>query len=808
MLTIGSPIKMNTGRPFTTIPAPSASWENAFCESIAGSYDLMAMDFTPKDMLLLMFASPEIPEFGGSFTNITEVEHSVNSRYALLNIVNNVINRILLTEGYDFSYRDEVYLSTVLRRLGITDARSFVQEAIAAVNESKTTERLTERYERDGAILRESAVGESAEFPEAPKTKSAELAAAGAEASEAAEPLFSEIMHRLGVERIVSRMQSYGSYSVGERVSSVLELNSSEWVGMMNAVNLFDHRRDISVSAFSPVHRHYNAYETGLALKPDAEDDEVVGSVVAAAWINMAQNAFLSRIAGAAHTDVNISVDVSKVLPDAAARTLERFREWHTERGEKVYAESMFERSLQSLDRLEERVLAQLGGESGDFTAPARIMLEEGETEEARADMDGVEPETPDMAHYLDVFRSIRQERSSVEHLIELAKSAKGSDTIRQILERARTTETSESTFTETASIQYLMNELREVEERGEDAPVGRPITRNMNELISELIERSSGDVISLHPTEFEQAETIAQTYDLSEEAAAAEDERTSRENLKAELDEYDRRNKEIARELSKRTESIKRDEKKTPSVADVERRGAREALEGLSDSGKLLKDLREAAEEVRDGGTVSPELTLLLSSVAPEYKEIYERLLFDLPGAVKDEDSGIRAVNISDLNADISSVREHSETELRHLEREIHDDTEVLRERVERTIERVTPSSRAGRTRGDPHPYEPVRMHHRQQDDGALPDGVTAGRETADTARTSREVTVKNIAVQENVIETEVNRAVRELEAKSARDIEGVISKALSEQMQMIESRVYSGVERKLDLERARRGK
>jgi hypothetical protein len=862
------------------LQAPSAAWSDTFYERIAGGYALMAMDFTPKDMLLLMFASPEIPEFGGNFTNITEIEQSVNSRSTLLNIVNNVINRILLAEDYDFSYKDDIYLSSVLRRLGITDEKTFFREAVAAVNESRMIERLTERYEQSGAVLRESAAGETAAASVGREPESAEGDGVGGETPrEAVDPLFSEIVHRVGTDRILSFMQSYGAYSVGERVSTALELNASEWIGMLNAVNLFDYRKGISVSEFSPIHRHYNAYETGLALNPDSGDETVIGSVVAAAWINMAQNAFLSRIARAAHTDVSVNVDVSHVFPAAAARTLERFRSWHTERGGSVYAERMFESSLQSLDRLEERILAQISGEIGYAASPARIM-HEGDTEHAVSE-DAVagEPELPDMGRYFNIFRNIKQERFNIEQLIGLAKSPKGYETIRQILSRAHTSEISRTEGAKTTTIHYLLNELRTVmssggEEGGRigrvggadtgdepqtelrmpdrddemiraflenvqtteifgreipeterihpvpdetraakdesgDAQAAQGTARDMNEIISEAIERGAAEITLIDATEPDRTEMIAATYNISETVDDAEAEQTSRENLKATLDEYDRRNKEIAQKLAERAEAMKRDKTKALQESDVEKRGAREALEGLADTEKFLKDLREANEVTQKSGQpASPELTLLLSSVAPEYREIYERILFDLPGAMQDESSGIRSAGIVDLNADLAAAREHNAAELQHLEREVRGETEILRERVERTIEREAPTRRTGRAKGYPFPREPVRLRHRQQDESALPDGMMAGQSPVAAERTNREVTVKNIVTHDNVIETEINRAVRDIEAKSARDIENVISKALSEQMRMMESRIYSGVERKLDLERARRGK
>jgi hypothetical protein len=60
----------------------------------------------------------------------------------------------------------------------------------------------------------------------------------------------------------------------------------------------------------------------------------------------------------------------------------------------------------------------------------------------------------------------------------------------------------------------------------------------------------------------------------------------------------------------------------------------------------------------------------------------------------------------------------------------------------------------------------------------------------------------------RESIRETEIERVVRDATAKSAEDISAIVNSALARQMGSITNRVYSQVERRLTLERARRGK
>jgi hypothetical protein len=288
------------------------------------------------------------------------------------------------------------------------------------------------------------------------------------------------------------------------------------------------------------------------------------------------------------------------------------------------------------------------------------------------------------------------------------------------------------------------------------------------------------------------------------------EEEASSIERMRADLDEYDRRNKEIARRLAERAEAAARREtaKAEPQAPASRNRAAVEALAGLENSEKLLRDLRDAGTP-RAGGRTTPELTLILSSLPPERREIYERLLLGTPQTTPGEGDGVRSVSIAELNAEIAAAaREAAGAEADRIEREIRDGAEILRDRIERTIDRTERMRRGGQAGGRLPPRETPRLFHRRETQPGLPESGLARPPAGDAVRTNREEMVRESVTREERIDTEINRIVRETETKSMRDIDAAISRALSGRMRAMESRIYSGVERKLDIERARRGK
>ena len=71
MLTLKSPIQLNTTRGFT-------STSDAFCQRLMGNYNLLGASYSPKDLLFLLSAPPNLPQEQGSMTTIA-VENSTTN---------------------------------------------------------------------------------------------------------------------------------------------------------------------------------------------------------------------------------------------------------------------------------------------------------------------------------------------------------------------------------------------------------------------------------------------------------------------------------------------------------------------------------------------------------------------------------------------------------------------------------------------------------------------------------------------------------------------------------------------------------
>ncbi|MCD7739355.1 MAG: hypothetical protein LUH58_10025, partial [Lachnospiraceae bacterium] len=139
MLTIKAPIEIKCGRSM------SSSWE-AFGERILGNYQLIAAGIEREDLLHVVMSPPEVYIGGGALTSLVEDTRIQNVRESKLTVINNLLNRIAVTEEVKLSYQDRVYITDVLSRLGVTDVSQFMKQIFQLRQENRNVEELTELY--------------------------------------------------------------------------------------------------------------------------------------------------------------------------------------------------------------------------------------------------------------------------------------------------------------------------------------------------------------------------------------------------------------------------------------------------------------------------------------------------------------------------------------------------------------------------------------------------------------------------------------------------------------------------------------
>ncbi len=139
MLTIKAPLELKSA-------AFTLNKDNGFADRIRGNYELMGSRLSSASLTHLLQTPPEILYQEAEDVNIASRTDLYAFRLEQQSVINNVVNRILLSSQVSLTYQDRTYITDVLHRLGIRDDRRFMREARLLLNETENNSRLTRLY--------------------------------------------------------------------------------------------------------------------------------------------------------------------------------------------------------------------------------------------------------------------------------------------------------------------------------------------------------------------------------------------------------------------------------------------------------------------------------------------------------------------------------------------------------------------------------------------------------------------------------------------------------------------------------------
>ena len=139
MITIKAPIELK-------VRSDLAKGYDAFGEKIAGNYALMGLEIGEEELLHMVSSPPEIYLMDGGSTTVggnTFISSRNEEKYS---IINNMLNRILLSVNGELTYQDRAYITDALHKFGIKDDRKFMTEVRKMINESHLEETFLNNY--------------------------------------------------------------------------------------------------------------------------------------------------------------------------------------------------------------------------------------------------------------------------------------------------------------------------------------------------------------------------------------------------------------------------------------------------------------------------------------------------------------------------------------------------------------------------------------------------------------------------------------------------------------------------------------
>lgn len=427
MLTIKAPIELTCTRPI-------ASPQDGFCERIQGNYQWMAVQVSEEELLHLVTTPPEVYLEESGMTSIVQNTRIENRQEQKLEMINNLLNRISLTEQVSLTYQDRVYITDVLHKLGIRDARQFMKRVQMQKQETKHAEELTSLYWNH---LEELSITVQQFQSQTQKNYREQQNFLQQEKRE----LYEQILNRLQTGAIYQILSNFTSnYPGNSTYVSSQELQITEQKRMASSI-LLNQMKEVTVGKPVPfVFRHENYYE-----KEGDEyltQEETAGNqITEAVLFQLADQLYFNRFEKNLQKHENW-IHMEQAMYQSAENTFERMRLELTERYEnqEVQAEQTepqgqiyereirqireilrtSERAVESSERIstlerEQQVLErhlETGYPQAELYYPESELIEETErTKEAGQNSAGeMEPETSGKAQKERVLKELHRE--------------------------------------------------------------------------------------------------------------------------------------------------------------------------------------------------------------------------------------------------------------------------------------------------------------------------------------------------------------------------------------------------------------
>ncbi|MCR5775356.1 MAG: hypothetical protein K6G42_09760 [Lachnospiraceae bacterium] len=217
MITLKAPIELKNRTDFVKD-------HDGFCERITGNYSLMGVEIGAEELLHIVNSPPEIYIAEGGSTTVVGGTMIASHNEEKLDIINNMLNRIMVSVDAELTYQDRAYITDALYKLGIKDDRKFMNEVFKVINDSHLEEDFINSYieagiERESRELRQQTLMLSREITERGLTD-------GLRARE--ESLSRQIMERLQTGAIYQIVANFNKSLTENRIERSEQLLSEQ----------------------------------------------------------------------------------------------------------------------------------------------------------------------------------------------------------------------------------------------------------------------------------------------------------------------------------------------------------------------------------------------------------------------------------------------------------------------------------------------------------------------------------------------------------------------------------------------------
>lgn len=317
MLTVKSPISLVINRQL-------GQGYDSFGQRILGNYQLLQTKLEAEDFLHLVTAPPEIYFGEGGMTQLVENVNIRQNQDVKLSLINNMMNRIVLAQSDTITYQDQVFISAVMRKLGIHQVQEFMQEIKSLREETNNTRELVHIYSEHSDTLREMTLQYRQEQQAEDETEEEEAR----QKQEADNYLYQTILNRLQTDKVYQEMKAFtASYPGNQTYIRQEEMQMSEQNRFLQQIQLQRLQNVTHMEQQPLVYQHINTYEyepeENTLVKASATTRLV--QAVLYDMVDRIYNLRMPQLEAEKHTWYQLNQNFYQTAGD----TIERFQENH-----------------------------------------------------------------------------------------------------------------------------------------------------------------------------------------------------------------------------------------------------------------------------------------------------------------------------------------------------------------------------------------------------------------------------------------------------------------------------------------------
>lgn len=361
MLKLTEPIQLKSDPNIVTLTS-------SFSQKMIGNYDIASCEFESDELLHFVTAPAEVYLAEGGANSFVNISSNKVSNDVKVELINNVLNRIVLASDNNITYQDRIFIEQTLRKLGITDVNQFMREVNILKQETDNIHALQNLYWTNFETLNSLTRVDNYIKSDAKDEKS------GVEDNRSYKYyLHEDIYNRLGTRDLYLELKNYiiDSYSWNNNISNA-QMAISEQNHVFNQMFANELKYEATGIDNNLVYNTVNSFEL---VDEDIEEvslSTMQNQLVKAIMANAISNVYDLKYDTILKHEDRIWFNMATAINEITENTYKRFEEYHiskpiSDRAAAEYHTNISNNQLGEIEILY-NILNEVGGDENFYT--------------------------------------------------------------------------------------------------------------------------------------------------------------------------------------------------------------------------------------------------------------------------------------------------------------------------------------------------------------------------------------------------------------------------------------------------------